>query len=111
MFEKILPRHLQIIYEINARFLDEVRLRFFGDEQRLARMSLIDESGGRFVRMAQGSVTTTSSGTARRGPGNMKFSMFSSDRSIREYSEDVWKVKSVPIHLLSQEEVRAGFVQ
>jgi starch phosphorylase len=52
VFEKILPRHLQIIYEINARFLDEVRLRFFGDEQRLARMSLIDESGERYVRMA-----------------------------------------------------------
>jgi len=52
VFEKILPRHLQIIYEINLRFLDEVRIRFFGDEQRLARMSLIDESGERHVRMA-----------------------------------------------------------
>jgi glycogen phosphorylase len=52
VFEKILPRHLQIIYEINLRFLDEVRIRFFGDEQRLARMSLIDESGERYVRMA-----------------------------------------------------------
>jgi hypothetical protein len=49
---KVLPRHLEIIYEINARFLDEVRIRFFGDEERLARMSLIDESGERYVRMA-----------------------------------------------------------
>jgi starch phosphorylase len=52
MFRAILPRHLEIIYEINARFLDEVRLRFFGDEARVARMSLIDESGERYVRMA-----------------------------------------------------------
>ena len=36
---------------------------------------------------------------------------FSSDRSIREYCEDIWEVQSVPIKLLSQEEVRAGFVQ
>ncbi len=48
----LLPRHLEIIYEINARFLDEVRIACFGDEQRVARMSLIDESGERYVRMA-----------------------------------------------------------
>jgi starch phosphorylase len=48
----VLPRHLEIIYEINARFLNEVRLAFPGDNERLSRMSLIDESGERFVRMA-----------------------------------------------------------
>jgi starch phosphorylase len=52
LFGKLLPRHLEIIYEINARFLDEVRIAFFGDEARLARMSLIDERGERFVCMA-----------------------------------------------------------
>jgi starch phosphorylase len=52
MFGKLLPRHLEIIYEINRRFLDEVRARFPGDEARVARMSLIDERGGRAVRMA-----------------------------------------------------------
>jgi starch phosphorylase len=52
LFGRLLPRHLEIIYEINARFLDEVRIAFFNDEARLARMSLIDESGERFVRMA-----------------------------------------------------------
>jgi starch phosphorylase len=52
LFGRLLPRHLEIIYEINARFLDEVRIAFFGDEQRLQRMSLIDESGERYVRMA-----------------------------------------------------------
>ena len=52
LFEQILPRHLEIIFEINLRFLDEVRLRFPDDDGRLARMSLIDESGDRYVRMA-----------------------------------------------------------
>ena len=47
-----MPRHLEIIYEINARFLTEVRQRFPNDEARVARMSLIDESGEKFVRMA-----------------------------------------------------------
>jgi starch phosphorylase len=49
---QLLPRHLEIIYEINARFLDEVRAAFPDDGVRLARMSLIDEAGERFVRMA-----------------------------------------------------------
>ena len=52
LFARVLPRHLEIIFEINARFLDEVRIRFFGDEERLARLSLIDERGERYVRMA-----------------------------------------------------------
>jgi starch phosphorylase len=52
VFAKVLPRHLEIIYEINARFLEEVRIRFLGDEARIVRMSLIDENGGRYVRMA-----------------------------------------------------------
>ncbi len=52
LFQELLPRHLEIIYEINHRFIDQVRLKFIGDEARLARMSLIDESGERYVRMA-----------------------------------------------------------
>ncbi len=52
VFGRILPRHLQIIQEINARFLEEVRIRFLGDEARIARLSMIDESGERYVRMA-----------------------------------------------------------
>ena len=52
LFAESLPRHLEIIYEINRRFLDELRAKFPGDEDRVARMSLIDESGGRYVRMA-----------------------------------------------------------
>jgi starch phosphorylase len=52
LFGELLPRHLEIIREINRRFLEEVRARFPGDEGRVARMSLIDESGARYVRMA-----------------------------------------------------------
>jgi len=52
MIGGLLPRHLEIIYEINASFLDEVRAAFPGDDERLARLSLIDESGPRYVRMA-----------------------------------------------------------
>ncbi|MGG6241408.1 glycogen/starch/alpha-glucan phosphorylase [Nodosilinea sp. AN01ver1] len=52
LFGQLLPRHLQIIYEINRRFLELVRMKFPKDSDRLARMSLIDESGERYVRMA-----------------------------------------------------------
>ena len=52
VFGRILPRHLEIIYEINAQFLDEVRMRFMGEDERVARLSLIDETGERHVRMA-----------------------------------------------------------
>jgi len=52
VFGRVLPRILQIIYEINAHFLEEVRIRFLGDDERIVRMSLIDETGERYVRMA-----------------------------------------------------------
>jgi glycogen phosphorylase len=51
-FEMLLPRHLEIIYEINRRFLDAVRARFAGDEGRLQRMSLVEEGAERKIRMA-----------------------------------------------------------
>ncbi len=51
-FETMLPRHLEIIYEINRRFLDSVRGRYPGDEGRVARMSLIEEGPQRNIRMA-----------------------------------------------------------
>ncbi len=52
LFEGLLPRHLEIIYEINSRFLDEVRSKRPGDDALIARVSLIDESGEKYVRMA-----------------------------------------------------------
>ncbi|MEW5769750.1 MAG: glycogen/starch/alpha-glucan phosphorylase [Pseudomonadota bacterium] len=52
LFASVLPRHLEIIYAINGRFLDEMRLRYPFDPERIARLSIIDESGDKFVRMA-----------------------------------------------------------
>ena len=51
-FEMLLPRHLEIIYEINRRLLDSVRTRFPGDETRVGRVSLIEEGPTKHVRMA-----------------------------------------------------------
>lgn len=52
LFGRILPRHLEIIFEINQRFMERVRIQFMGDPEKMARLSLIDESGERYVRMA-----------------------------------------------------------
>jgi starch phosphorylase len=52
LFGSLLPRHLEIIYEINHRFLQQVRERFPGDDERARRLSLIDETGPSYVRMA-----------------------------------------------------------
>jgi starch phosphorylase len=51
-FEMLLPRHLEIIFEINRRFLDAVRTRFPGDDERVQRMSLVEEGTERKIRMA-----------------------------------------------------------
>ena len=53
LFERLLPRHLEIIYEINARFLAEVEVRWPKDTARQRRMSIIEEDGGKQVRMGQ----------------------------------------------------------
>jgi starch phosphorylase len=52
LFSSTLPRLVEIIFEINRRFLDQVRSHFPGDDARLARLSLIDESGDKYIRMA-----------------------------------------------------------
>jgi glycogen phosphorylase len=52
LFGSLLPRHLEIIYEINSRFMNEVHAKYPGDNAKAARLSLIDESGERYVRMA-----------------------------------------------------------
>lgn len=52
LLEKVLPRHLQIIYEINRRFLEQVENRYPGDESKIQRMSLVSEESGKKVRMA-----------------------------------------------------------
>jgi starch phosphorylase len=52
LYEMLIPRHLEIIYEVNRRFLDEVRLRFPGDDGRAERISLVEEGPQRKIRMA-----------------------------------------------------------
>jgi glycogen phosphorylase len=51
-FEALLPRHADIIHEINRRLLDDVRARYPGDEGRVARVSIVEDGGERKVRMA-----------------------------------------------------------
>jgi glycogen phosphorylase len=51
-FQQMLPRHLEIIFEINRRFLDDARRRYPGDEERIGRLSLIEEGPEDKVRMA-----------------------------------------------------------
>jgi glycogen phosphorylase len=52
LFERLLPRHLEIIYEINRHFLDEVRAKYPNDPERVARLSLIEEGSEKYIRMA-----------------------------------------------------------
>ena len=52
LFERLLPRHLEIIYEINRRFLLRVHIAYPGDYEMQRRVSIIDETGEKFVRMA-----------------------------------------------------------
>jgi starch phosphorylase len=61
LFELVLPRHLEIVFEINRRFLDSVRARFPGDAGKVERVSLIEEGGERKVRMAHLAVVGTHS--------------------------------------------------
>ncbi len=52
LFGRLLPRHLEIIYEINYHFLEEVKAKYPGDKAKLARMSLFEEGGEKYIRMA-----------------------------------------------------------
>ncbi|HIJ37815.1 MAG TPA: glycogen/starch/alpha-glucan phosphorylase [Rhodospirillaceae bacterium] len=78
LFEHLLPRHLEIIYEINARFLSTVRHRWPGEPDLLRRMSLVDEDGDRRVRMAHLAVVGSHkvNGVAEIHTGLMKSTIF-----------------------------------
>jgi len=56
LFQKVLPRHLQIIFEINKRFLESVEAKWPGDVEKKRHLSLIEEGGNQMVRMAHLSV-------------------------------------------------------
>jgi starch phosphorylase len=60
-FKMALPRHLEIIFEINRRLLDSVRVRFPGDEGRVQRVSLVEEGYQRKIRMANLAIVGTHS--------------------------------------------------
>ena len=78
MMERLLPRHLQIIYEINGRFLQQISALYPGDIRRLQRLSLIDEGGERSVRMANLCIVGSSSvnGVAELHSQILKDSLF-----------------------------------
>ena len=78
MMERLLPRHLQIIYEINGRFLQQISSQYPGDIRKLQRMSLIDENGERYVRMANLCLVGSSSvnGVAELHTNILKESLF-----------------------------------
>ena len=78
MMESLLPRHLQIIYEINSRFLKDIASKISSDPDRIARMSLIDEHGERYVRMANMCIigSTTTNGVAKLHSEILKDSLF-----------------------------------
>ncbi len=83
LMERVLPRHLQIIYEINHRFLDGVERRFPGDVERKRRMSIIEEGGERYVRMANLAVI----GSSRVNGVSALHSQLLKDQLFRDFDE------------------------
>ncbi|MET0534449.1 MAG: glycogen/starch/alpha-glucan phosphorylase [Steroidobacter sp.] len=83
-FERLLPRHLQIVYQINRDFLEEVSARFPQDSDRRRRMSLINEEGDRRVRMAYLSVVGSHrvNGVAKLHSRLMRETIFSDFASL-----------------------------
>ncbi len=88
LFERMLPRHLEIIYEINRRFLDQLRAHFPGDEARVARMSLIEEGPQRQVRMANLAAVGS---FAINGVAELQ-SQLLKERTLRDFAE-LWPEK------------------
>ena len=88
LFGRLLPRHLQIIYALNHRFLDGVRARYPGDEGRVARMSLIQEGAERRVRMANLAVV---GGFAVNGVAGLQSRLLAAT-TLRDFAE-LWPEK------------------
>ena len=85
MFERLLPRHLEIIYALNQFFLEDVRARYPGDDERVARMSLIQEEPERRVRMANLAVVGT---FAVNGVAGLQ-SRLLAETTLRDFA-DLW---------------------
>ncbi|MGP0027023.1 MAG: glycogen/starch/alpha-glucan phosphorylase [Streptosporangiaceae bacterium] len=88
MFERLLPRHLEIIYALNQFFLEDVRARYPGDDERVARMSLIQEEPERRVRMANLAVVGT---FAVNGVAGLQ-SRLLAQTTLRDFA-DLWPEK------------------
>ena len=88
MFERLLPRHLEIIYALNRFFLEDVRARYPGDDERIARMSLIQEEPERRVRMANLAVVGT---FAVNGVAGLQ-SRLLAQTTLRDFA-DLWPEK------------------
>ncbi|MHB0960615.1 MAG: glycogen/starch/alpha-glucan phosphorylase [Pirellulaceae bacterium] len=88
LFGSLLPRHLEIIYEINRRFLEEVRTRFPDDDVRVARMSIIEEQPIRQIRMAH--LATVGSSTVN-GVAELH-SRLLRDVTLKDFAE-LWPTK------------------
>jgi len=88
LFESLLPRHLEIIYEINHRFLEEVRNRYPGNEDLVARVSLIEEGPARLVRMAN---LATVASHAVNGVAELQTRLLR-ERTLRDFAE-MWPDK------------------
>jgi starch phosphorylase len=88
LFGALLPRHLEIVYEINRRFLDEVRQKYPGDDGRIARLSLIDENKPRSVRMAN---LATVGGHAVNGVAELHSKLLK-ETVLRDFAE-LWPEK------------------
>ena len=85
LFERILPRHLEIIYEINHRFLEDVRHRYPGGVDRQQRLSIVDEQGGRRIRMAHLAVIGSHhvNGVSQLHTNLMRTSVFADFEALR----------------------------
>jgi len=88
LFGRLLPRHLEIIYEINARFLAEVATQFPGDHERLRRMSIIEEGSEPRIRMAH---LASAGSHAINGVAALQ-SRLLTERTLRDFAE-LWPSK------------------
>ena len=88
LFGSLLPRHLEIVYEINRRFLEQVRKRFPNDDARIRRMSIIEEGDPRSVRMANLGVVGS---FAVNGVAELQ-SRLLRERTLRDFA-DMWPDK------------------
>ncbi len=122
LFEKLLPRHMQIIYDINAHFLREVALCYPGDSDRLRRMSIIEEGHPKKIRMAYLAIVGSSfvNGVSKLHSDLLKEKLFKDfyefypdkfNNKTNGITQRRWLLKANPrLSALLMEKVGAGWV-